>query len=256
VLSDGLSQTITEATIFLRDVTGLETAAATRPAVRLLEIGTKEPVELDSWPALPSTELTMHVHADGRLREHAMSGGDAATSTFRYDPADPTPSFGGATNASKGAGAVDNRELEARTDVVTFTSEPMAQDAHVLGSPTVALRMDSDREQTALFLRLCVVAPDGSSTNFTDRLSILRARDRDASGGWNVAITLPPTCIAIPAGSALRLQISSGAYPRSMRHPGTTESSTMATVFHPATQTIHHDAAHPAVVTIPLRVAA
>jgi uncharacterized protein len=256
VLSKGLSRTITEATTFLRDITGLESNPAPRSAVRLLEIGSDAPVELDAWPSPAAAELTLHLQPAGRLGKDPAPSGGAASTTFRYDPADPTPSFGGATNASKGAGAVDNRELEARADVITFTSDPLTEDVHVLGSPTVALRMDSDRVQTAVFLRLCVVAPDGISTNFTDRLCILRNGDRDAGGGWDVAVTLPPTCIAISAGSSLRLQISSGAYPRFMRHSGTTESSTMATVFHAATQTIHHDGQRRASVTVPLRAAA
>jgi hypothetical protein len=37
-----------------------------------------------------------------------------------------------------------------------------------------------------------------------------------------------------------------------MRHPGTTVSSTVATEFLVATQTVRHDAAHPAAVTLPL----
>jgi hypothetical protein len=256
VLSKGLGQTITEATTFLRDVIGLEAQPAPRRAVRLLEIGSGSPVELDAWPPASADSITLHIHADGHLRNQPASSQEAASTTYRYDPADPTPSFGGATNASKGAGAADNGVLEARADVVTFTSEPMPADTHLLGCPTVSLRFDSDREQTALFVRLCVVAPDGASTNFTDRLSILRKTDRDAAGGWDVAVTLPPTCIAVPAGTALRLQISSGAYPRFMRHPGTTESSTTTSVFHPANQTVHHDAAHPALVTLPLRASA
>jgi hypothetical protein len=224
--------------------------------VRLLEIGSGSPVELDAWPPASADSMTLHIHADGHLRNQPESSQEAASTTYRYDPADPTPSFGGATNASKGAGAADNRELEARDDVVTFTSEPMPADTNLLGCPTVSLRFDSDREQTALFVRLCLVASDGVSTNFTDRLSILRKSDRDAAGGWDVAVTLPPTCLAVPAGTALRLQISSGAYPRFMRHPGTTESSTTTSVFHPANQTVHHDAAHPALVTLPLRASA
>jgi hypothetical protein len=252
VLSAGLGQTITEATTFLRDITGMEPAAAPRAAVRLVEIGSDSPVELDAWPPVPTDSLTLHVHADGRLRDQPDATPEAASTTYRYDPADPTPSFGGATNASKGAGAADNGALEARSDVIAFTSEPLKVDTHLLGAPTVSLRFDSDREQTALFVRLCVVAPDGTSTNFTDRLNILRKSDRDAAGGWDVAVTLPPTCIAIPAGSAIRLQLSSGAFPRFMRHPGTTVSSTVATEFLVATQTVRHDGAHPAAVTLPL----
>ena len=50
---------------------------------------------------------------------------DSTTSSFRYDPTDPTPSVGGRT-LSTDAGVKDNRALEARSDVLMFTTEPQA----------------------------------------------------------------------------------------------------------------------------------
>ena len=44
----------------------------------------------------------------------------------RYDPADPTPAVGGTSSSPANAGPKDNRELERRPDVLTYTSAPLA----------------------------------------------------------------------------------------------------------------------------------
>ena len=56
---------------------------------------------------------------DGSLGDQLPA--QAGSSSFRYDPADPTPSVGGPV-LSGTAGSVDNARLEARPDVLTFTS--------------------------------------------------------------------------------------------------------------------------------------
>ncbi|MCO8272146.1 hypothetical protein M1L60_16250 [Actinoplanes sp. TRM 88003] len=44
--------------------------------------------------------------------------------SFRYDPADPTPTVGGRTLTGS-MGVKDSRALEARPDVLTFTTDPL-----------------------------------------------------------------------------------------------------------------------------------
>ena len=86
-----------------------------------------------------------------------------------YDPVDPTPSLAGPVGA-QGQARVDNRMLEARPDVLTFTGAPLAGDLEVIGVPTVELHVGSDREHTDFFARLCEVEPAGRSVNICDGL--------------------------------------------------------------------------------------
>ncbi|MGN9843249.1 hypothetical protein ACTMTI_34510 [Nonomuraea sp. H19] len=52
-----------------------------------------------------------------------------APSGFRYDPADPTPAAGGVRLAmGVKAGRVDNTALEARPDVLTYTTTALERD--------------------------------------------------------------------------------------------------------------------------------
>jgi putative CocE/NonD family hydrolase len=220
--------------------------------VRLIEINSGTATCHPSFPQ-PTGELALHLAAGGRLA--ATPDTEDSATPFRYDPADPTPSVGGATN-ERNAGAADNTELEKRPDVITFTTEPLGSAVQLLGSPVVELAFGSDRTDTAVFVRLCEVTPDGRSTNLTDRLVRLQEADRDAEGGWSVSVSLPPTCARIAAASRLRLQVSSGAYPRFLRHPGTAENPFTAKAFHPAQQVVHHGPSRGGSVRLPLRSAA
>ena len=69
---------------------------------------------MPDWPP-PTTDRTWYLAPDGRLADDAPA--EAGATTFRYDPMNPTPSVGGRVLAGS-AGQRDNRELEARDDVV------------------------------------------------------------------------------------------------------------------------------------------
>jgi putative CocE/NonD family hydrolase len=252
MLTKALGPTLSDATAWLREVAGLEDRPAGTQPVRLVEIGSREASSHPTWPE-PGEELALHLAADGRLAEAA--GSTDASTRYRYDPADPTPAVGGATNEAT-AGPGDNTDLERRPDVLTFTTDRLPAAVHLLGSPAVDLTFGSDRSDTAVFVRLCEVGADGTSTNLTDRLVRLHEADRGADDCWQLRVSLPPTCARIAEGNRIRLQVSSGAYPRFLRHPGTAESAVTATAFHPAEQVVHHGPAHPGTVRLPLRAAA
>ncbi|MCW2543513.1 MAG: Glutaryl-7-ACA acylase [Frankiales bacterium] len=222
MLTKGVGVSFTDATAWLRDQAGLE-ARASHDRVRLVEINSGARVGLEDWP-VPHEPLGITVTADG--------GGE-----FTYDPADPTPYVGGALNDAT-SGSKDNTELEARADVLTFTSDPISADLHLLGSPHVSLTFGSDRPDTAVFIRLCEVRADGTSFNHTDRLVRLSSADQSAAGRWDVDVELPPTCLKVPAGHRLRVQVSSGAYPRFARHPGTDHPPGTAKEFYVARQSV------------------
>jgi putative CocE/NonD family hydrolase len=252
MLTKALGATLSDATSWLLEVAGVEKRPVGTQPVRFVEIGSGAATSHPSFPS-PGGELALHLAAGGRLAETPDT--TAGTTGFRYDPADPTPGVGGATNETS-AGPADNTELEQRPDVLTFTSEPLPAALHLFGSPAVELGFASDRTDTAVFVRLCTVTPEGRSTNVTDRFVRLHATDRDADGCWSVSVSLPPTCAEVPAGHRLRLQVSSGAYPRFLRHPGTAENPVTARELHPAEQVVHHGPARPGQLRLPLRTVA
>ena len=51
----------------------------------------------------------------------------------------------------------DNRNLESRADVLTFTSPPLSADADVIGRPVVEVVHTSDNPYADVFVRMCDV---------------------------------------------------------------------------------------------------
>jgi putative CocE/NonD family hydrolase len=225
--------------------------AAARPdRVRVFVTGAEEWHGLPDWPP-PTTPRTWYLADGGRLVTTAPTSDNVSTS-FRHDPMRPTPSVGGRTLA-RTAGRRDNRRLEQRADVVTFTSGPLDAPVELLGGASVRLYVTSDNTYADVFVRLCDVDPRGRSVNVTDRLVRLDPADGEppASEERVVETTLPDTAHRFLAGHRVRLLVAGGAHPRYARNLGTGEPLGEATRSVPVTHRIGHAAASPSSVTLP-----
>jgi putative CocE/NonD family hydrolase len=203
--------------------------------------------ELPAWPPPEARPLRLHLRGGGGLGPEAPD--DSPPDRYRYDPASPTPSLGGPVLLER-APVVDNRPLEARADVLTYTSEPLEADLEVIGSVTVELHARSSLDHFDLFARVCDVDPSGLSLNVCDALSRVGPGERDADGVTRVEFPLWPTAHRFAAGHRIRLQVSSGAHPRYARNPGTGEDPATASRLLPADQELFHDPAHVSAVTL------
>jgi hypothetical protein len=214
--------------------------------------------ELDAWPPPGLAGQTYHLHPGGGLARRAPAAG-GGHSTFRYDPADPTPSVGGPLIA-RGAGPKDNRALEARPDVLTFTGEHLTEVLEVYGRPAVEVHLSSDNPCADLFVRLCDVDTKGVSRNVCDQNVRLDPCPGDASESEPdtdriarvVRLRLGETAHRFRAGHRLRLQISGGAFPRFARNLGTGEPPGTATRIRPVTHHVHHDRDRASALVLPV----
>ncbi|MFC8830398.1 CocE/NonD family hydrolase [Streptomyces sp. NPDC057137] len=202
-----------------------------------------------TWPPDSTGVRTWHLQPAGSLTE-TPPGPDGATTTLHHDPADPTPSPGGRLMAF-GGGPQDNQDTEAREDVVTFTTPPLAQPVEIHGAPVLDIHLASDNPEADLFARLCDVHPDGRSISITDRIVRLTPKDTQPDQTRIVRITLDPTAYHLRPGHRLRLQLAGGAHPRFAGNPGTGETATTSAHTRPVTHTIHHDQAHLSRLTVP-----
>lgn len=218
--------------------------------VRVYVTGERRWRDLGDWPPPGATEATLYLGAGGRLASTPPSG-EAEPTRYRYDPADPTPALGGAMMLEQRP-VRDNRPLEARDDVLTFTSEPLGQDVDALGPVHADIRLRSSRSDTDVFVRVCDVHADGASLNLCDGLIRLTPGEpaRDGEGIATVRFALWPTAHRFRAGHRIRVQVSSGAHPRYARNPGTGEDPVRATRLVAADQEVFHDARHPSSVTL------
>jgi len=206
---------------------------------------------LPSWPPPDSGEWRLWLGARGELQTEPPSGASPAD-RYRYDPADPTPSLGGPILLGREP-IVDNAPLEARPDVLRYTTRPLESTLEAVGPVSVELFVTASSPHFDMFARVCDVDRAGVSWNVCDAL-IRAAPDRFESvgdGAWRVAFALWPTAHRFATGHRIRLQVSSGAHPRYLRNPGTGEDPTIATSMEPVDIEILHDERHPSVLILP-----
>ena len=239
----------------MRDaLTALDAALTGRTppdGVRVFVTGSRHWLDLPDWPP-PARDTPWYLHPDGRLAPHPAPTA-AAPSRFRYDPADPTPTVAG-TAVGLSAGPADNRRVEARPDVLTFTSEPLSADIEVIGPVRVRLHEHSSTPHDDLYARLCDVTPRGRSLNVAD--GITRLTDTPPTWGGSapqpVDVDLWPIAHTFRRGHRIRLQVSGGAHPRYGRNPGTGEPLATGRALRAGDRAIHHDAHRTSAVWLPV----
>src|SRR6185369_3944319 len=119
--------------------------------VRVFVMGANQWREMDDWPP-PAKSARYYLHAGRRLTIHEPDV-DEPPDYYRYDPAHPTPSLGGALLLPP-SGPMDNWELEARPDVITYTTHTLRQPLEIIGNPKLVLYVCSSLPHTDFFGRL------------------------------------------------------------------------------------------------------
>ena len=193
--------------------------------------------DLADWAPPDTIAQSWHLHAGGTLAESPGQG----TSSFRYDPHDPTPSVGGPRMDSNGFGSKDNGKLEARDDVLVFTGPVIGEPQEVIGPVSLRLRVRGSSPDFDVFARLCDVDAKGASWNICDGLLRLDGTQPAAADGWTEpAVPMSATAHRFAPGHRLRVQVSGGAHPRWARNTGTFEQIATATSLVPADIEISH----------------
>jgi putative CocE/NonD family hydrolase len=226
-----------------------------RNAVRLYVMGANEWRDCADWPP-PSRPETWYLQPGGGLAPTPPTASEP--DHYRYNPVDPTPAVGG-NSLGKYMGKKDNRQLEARPDVLVYTGPPLQHDLEVIGPVQAELYVRSSLEYLDIFARLCVVEQSGRSLNLCDGIIRLApgslgttAAQPQEDGVLCVRLELWPTANRFKRGQRIRLQVSSGAHPRFPRNPGSGERIGEETTLKLAEQSIYHDPAHPSSITLPV----
>ena len=191
--------------------------------------------DLADWPPPGTGQSRWRLAADRTLVPPGVPAGPTgprgpAVTAFRYDPGDPTPSVGGVSMDSRNAGARRNDSLEARADVVTFTSGALAAPLEVAGPVSARLRVRGSTPYFDVFARLCDVDSQGHSWNVCDGILRLDGTGQGNRAEWaDITVPMSSTAYRFGAGHRVRLQLSGGAHPRFARNTGTGEPIATAT---------------------------
>lgn len=210
-----------------------------------------------TWPLPNTSRHTLYLRDDGVLARDPR--GDALS--FRYDPRHPIPTLGG-RNMLIDAGQRDQRPAQALPDYgLAYRSEPLAADLTIAGEVRVTLHVSSDCPDTDFVAKLVEIRPDGRALLLMD--GVVRAMYRHGSKaaplrpGEIVRVTMSLAHLhhTVRAGHRLGIDVTSSNFPRRARNTNSGHAMIAAdgeTDIRIATNAVHHAAATPSFVEIPV----
>ena len=239
------------------------------PPVRLFVMGANRWREEQEWPLARARDQYHYLHSRGHANTAAGDGsldlstpGDEPPDVFLYDPRDPVPTRGGALCCNAiflPGGAYDQRPVEARQDVLVYTSDPLEQDLEVTGPVQLQLWAATTARDTDFTAKLVDVYPDGRAYNLAD--GVLRTRYRESREGaalvqpgeaYAFLIDLGATSNVFKAGHRVCIEVSSSNFPRFDRNPNTGATPATGAEMATALQTVLHNQAHRSYLRLPV----
>jgi putative CocE/NonD family hydrolase len=248
------------------------------PKVQYFTMGINKWQHSESWPPEGAKPVTLTLssgghantlHGDGTLTfSSAPVAAKSKTKSpdiadlFTYDPMNPTPSYGGnvccAANTIPGnGGALDQRKMEERPDILVYTSEPLKEGMEVSGPITATLYVSSDVKDTDVTVKVIDVLPDGTAYNLDETIQRLRYREGDDHTVWmekgkvyKVTLTPMNTSNYFGVGHRIRIEVAGSNFPRFDRNlntGGNNYDETTGIVAHTA---IHHSPQYPSTLTL------
>jgi putative CocE/NonD family hydrolase len=242
---------------------------ATEKPVKIFVMGANEWRQEDDWPLARAVNTKYFLHSAGKANSLQ---GDGVLSTspprsetgdqYVYDPAKPAPTIGGPLCCDwehLAPGPRDQRPVEARNDVLVYSTPPMSRDLEVTGPVTLEIYAKSSAVDTDFMGKLVDVWPNGFVQNLTE--GVLRARYRDSQEKpelmnpgqiYKLNLDMWATSNVFLKGHMLRLEISSSNFPRFDRNLNTGLEARNTDHFVSATNSIYHDEQHPSALTLPI----
>ena len=240
----------------------------TLPRVTYFTMGSNEWQSSNTWPPEGAEELTLYLSSGGKANSLYGDGELAAAppdadrpDSFVYNPMNAVPSYGGnvcCTGNAVHAGSFDQRKMEARQDILVYTTEPFPEGIEVSGSITPTLYVSSDAKDTDFTVKVLDVYPDGSVYNLDETIQRMRYRDGyDKPLAWMEKgevhkVTLQPlnTSNYFAPGHRLRIEVSSSNFPRFDRNLNTGGNNYDEWSAVVARNAVHHSKQYPSSITI------
>ncbi|MCD8054669.1 MAG: CocE/NonD family hydrolase [Lachnospiraceae bacterium] len=161
-----------------------------------------------------------------RLTEKADSGEKSLR--YTYDPENPVETWGAEAclKSREAIGSLRQPSCGYREDVLSFVTEPLAEDLEILGVPEVELWVSSDAEDTAFTAKLMEIYPDGEAYNIRSGIATMAYPESDEEPRQTytpqtkrrLRLHLWDTSWKLKAGSRLRVDISSSDFPQYSIH--------------------------------------
>jgi putative CocE/NonD family hydrolase len=203
------------------------------------------------WPLAREVSTPFYLGSESTLSVSPPDV-DSAESVHSYDAANPvmTRDGDGFFSMEFPAGPFNQADLESCDDVLVFTTDPLPEDVEIAGRVRATLFAATDGPlPIGWYVRLCELDAGGVSRNIMGGIKRV-----DTKPGWidEVEIDLWLTSILIRAGHHLRVQVTSGNFPRWDRNLNTADPVTEGTTMRTANQRILHGRQYPSRVVLPV----
>jgi putative CocE/NonD family hydrolase len=248
---------------------GVDTKLDTLPRIHYYTMGRNTWQTAERWPPRGVEMQTYYLGSDGRANSLFGSGtltqqppATDQPDTFAYDPENPVPSYGGNVcctgNAVQG-GSFDQRGMEARQDILVYTSEPLKEGIEVSGFIEATLYVSSDVRDTDFTIKLIDVYPDGRAFNLDETIQRVRYREgydkevfMEKGEVYKLEMSPLSTSNYFEAGHRIRIEVSSSNFPRFARNLNTGGNNYDETKGVIAINKVHHSREYPASVKLPV----
>ena len=250
---------------------GKQTGVLEHPLVSIFVIGAGKWLTDAVYPLSASKPTRYHLRAGRRLSVDAPPAGEKPD-RYTYSPDDPTPNVAytdpDETGDTKGATLEAKKEAErrrqaallaARRDILVYDTGPLAAPLTIAGPLSAELWVSSSAKDTDFFATLESIDEKGEVLPLA--IGKIRARYRRSfekpeplrPGAIDkVVLDLWQTGIRLDRGHRLRVQIASAAMPLFERNTNTGGDVAREATGPKADNVLHHDAAHPSHLLLPV----
>ena len=243
----------------------------TIPRVQYYTMGINKWQHSETWPPEGTSMVDMYLDSDGSANSlfgdgRLISDIDEVVNTsdsYTYDPMNPVTSYGGnvcCTGNAIDGGSFDQRHMEARHDILVYTSDVLDEGIEVSGFIESTIYVSSDAKDTDFTIKLIDVHPDGSAYNLDETIQRARYREgydkevfMEEGNIYPINFTPMSTSNYFKKGHRIRIEISSSNFPRFTRNlntGGNNFDEKEAVVAH---NKIHHSTEYPSVLRLPVR---
>jgi uncharacterized protein len=208
-------------------VKGVRPEPASAP-VRIFVMGANEWRDAHAWPPPDAASAVFYFssaghansrYGDGRLIPAPVTA-DEPADEWTHDPGRPVPFITDASSAQIG-GPDDYLGVESRGDVLVFTSDELPEPLEIVGAIKVVAHVDTSARDADIMAKLVDVHPGNFAQRLCDGMVRLRYREGfeqelpvRPGDVYEVEIPMWDTCIRLPAGHRLRVEIASSAFPK------------------------------------------
>ena len=249
--------------------TATERANGTLPVLHIFVMGPDIWREEHEWPLARTRYTPLYLGSGGHANSISGDGvlqwqpvKKSQPDPFTYDPKNPVPTMGGATCCElkvMAPGPLDQTQVEARADVLVYTSPPLLGQIEVTGPVRTVLYVATSANDTDFTAKLVDVQPDGRPLLVTDGIQRLRYRLSlsdpvfvKRNTAYQISIDTGVTSYVFESGHRIRLEVSSSNFPRFDRNMNSLRPNADETRAIKARQTVFHEKGYPSALILPV----